>query len=103
MENMHAPGHLAPGQLGGSLSLAVDRLDKALQALEERVRALNNGEPLPDYTPPSAGSEDVQRVLDELAAVRAEKDQLAAAANHAFDALGLAAANIRTLLAEEAA
>jgi len=98
MENMHVPG-----QLGGSLSLAVDRLDKALQALEERVRALNNGEPLPDYVPPSAGSEDVQRVMDELAAVRAEKDQLAAVANQAFDALGLAAANIRILLADEAA
>lgn len=100
MENMHVPG-----QLGGSLSLAVDRLDRALQALEERVRALNNGEPLPDYTPPAAGSGDgdVQRVLDELAAVRAEKDQLAAAANSAFDALGVAAANIRTLLADEAA
>ncbi len=99
MENMH----LAPGQLGGSLSLAVDRLDRALQALEERVRALNNGEPLPEYAPPQAGSEDVQRVLDELAAVRAEKDQLAAVANTAFDALGVAAANIRTLLADEAA
>ncbi|MBW8733405.1 MAG: hypothetical protein JF571_03675 [Asticcacaulis sp.] len=100
MENVHAQG-----QLGGSLSLAVDRLDRALQALEERVRALNSGEPLPEYVPPatSAGSPDVQPLLDELAQVRAEKDQLAAVANDAFEALGAAAANIRTLLADEAA
>lgn len=93
------------GQMGGSLSVAVDRLDRALAALESRVQALNNGEPLPDYVPPSAEgtSEDFQRVLEELQAVRAEKDSLAAAANDAFEALGAAAANIRILLRDEAA
>ncbi len=101
MENGHNPG-----QLGGSLSMAVDRLDRALAALEARVQALNNGEPLPDYTPPSeaaATGEDMQRVMKELQTVRAEKDQLAAVANDAFEALGAAAANIRILLRDEAA
>ncbi len=92
------------GQFGGSLSMAVDRLDRALAALEARVQALNNGEPLPDYTPPpTQTSEDVSRILQELENVRTEKDQLAAAANDAFEALGAAAANIRILLRDEAA
>ncbi len=93
------------GQLGGALSLAVDRLDRALAALESRVQALNNGEPLPDYVPPSAEaySADYERVLSELETVRREKDALAAVANSAFDALGSAASNIRVLLREEAA
>ncbi len=101
MENVHNPG-----QQGGSLTMAVDRLDRALAALEARVQALNNGEPLPDYVPPSeaaATGEDMQRVMKELQTVRAEKDQLAAVANDAFEALGAAAANIRILLRDEAA
>ncbi len=100
MENPHTTG-----QMGGSLGLAVDRLDRALEALEARVQALNNGEPLPDYVPPAVGeaNSDMQRVLQELQTVRAEKDQLAAAANDAFEALGAAAANIRILLRDEAA
>ncbi len=100
MENPHTTG-----QMGGSLSLAVDRLDRALEALEARVQALNNGEPLPEYVSPAVGeaSDDMQRVLQELQTVRAEKDQLAAAANDAFEALGAAAANIRILLRDEAA
>jgi hypothetical protein len=93
------------GQLGGALSMAVDRLDRALAALEARAQALNNGEPLPEYTPPLAGANnaDYERVLSELEAVRREKDALAAIANNAFDALGAAASNIRVLLREEAA
>ena len=101
MENVHNPG-----QQGGSLTMAVDRLDRALAALEARVQALNNGEPLPDYVPPSEAAvtgEDMQRVMKELQTVRAEKDQLAAVANDAFEALGAAAANIRILLRDEAA
>ena len=98
-----------PTPMGSSLSLAVDRLDRALEALEARVRALQNGDPLPadEYSPagtaPAAAGEDYLRVLSELAAVRAEKDALAAVANDAFDALGDAAANIRILLREQAA
>ena len=100
MENPHTTG-----QMGGTLGLAVDRLDRALAALEARVQALNNGEPLPEYAAPAVGegNEDLQRVLAELQTVRAEKDQLAAAANDAFEALGAAAANIRILLRDEAA
>jgi hypothetical protein len=100
MESSHGTG-----QLGGALSMAVDRLDRALAALEARAQALNDGEPLPEYTPPaSEGSNaEYQRVLDELDAVRREKDALAAVANTAFDALGTAASNIRVLLREEAA
>jgi len=100
MENPHSTG-----QMGGSLGLAVDRLDRALAALEARVQALNNGEPLPEYAVPAVGeaNDDMQRVLEELQTVRAEKDQLAAVANDAFEALGAAAANIRILLRDEAA
>ncbi len=102
MENTQMSGS---GPMGNSLGMAVDRLDRALAALEARVTALNNGEPLPDYVHPATEgtSEDFQRVLQELETVRAEKDQLAAVANDAFEALGAAAANIRILLRDEAA
>ena len=44
----------------------------------------------------------MQQILRELDNVRSEKEQLAAAANDAFEALGAAAANIRILLRDEA-
>lgn len=104
MDNVaHAP-------MGSSLSIAVDRLDKALGALEARVRALHNGEPVP---PPESYPE-VQAVdpeleahykalLQELEEVRERERQLKEAAELAFEALGSAAANIRILLRDEAA
>lgn len=107
MENMHNPG----GQGGGSLSLAVDRLDRALEALEARVRALRDGEPLPEYTPPAdvdmqaveGLQSEYQRVVRELELMRAREQQLAAAAQDAFHALGAAAADIRHILESEVA
>ncbi len=103
--------NLNPGQPGGSLSLAVDRLDKALEALEARVQALRDGEPLPEYTPPAAGDleamaalqAEYQRVVRELETMRQREQHLVAAAQDAFDALGGAAADIRNILEDEAA
>ena len=106
MENMHNAG-----QTGGSLSLAVDRLDRALEALESRVRALRDGEPLPEYTPP-AGVDmqaveglqaEYQRVVRELEAMRVREQNLTAAAQDAFHALGAAAADIRHIVESEVA
>lgn len=102
----------APGQIGNSLSLAVDRLDRALAALESRVRALQNGEPLP---PPLSGEAslpgesapesnlELQRLQHELEEAHQREQSLAKAAETAFQALGMAAANIRILLRDEAA
>jgi len=105
MDNVaHAP-------MGSSLSIAVDRLDKALEALEARVRALSNGEPIPE--PESYGEaaphpnpeleEHYKSLLRELDEVRERERQLVQAAELAFEALGSAAANIRILLRDEAA
>ena len=108
MENMQNSGQ---GQAGGSLSLAVDRLDKALEALESRVRALREGEPLPEYTPPATLDSqaadglqsEYQRVVRELEAMRVREQNLTAVAQDAFHALGAAAADIRHILENEVA
>jgi len=93
------------GQAGGSLSLAVDRLDRALEALESRVRALREGEPLPEYTPPADIDlqAEYQKVVRELEIMRSREQQLTAAAQDAFHALGGAAADIRHILENEVA
>ena len=98
------PSHMSTPP-GGSLSIAVDRLDRALEALESRVRALQSGEPLPEYQAGDAGGvgeSEYQRILEELEEARASNAQLAEAANGAYQALGEAAANIRQLLNSEA-
>ena len=106
MDNTQHAAQLG-GQMGGSLSLAVDRLDRALEALESRVRALQNGEtiPAPSGAPEGAsgGNDEYQHLLNELEEVRAREKQLSQAAHQAFEALGMAAANIRILLRDEAA
>ncbi len=96
MENVHGAG-----QIGSSLSVAVDRLDRALEALEERLRNLQPGDPF--ATIPPEVTEEYQRMQAELAGAREREQQLAQAAHGAFEALGMAAANIRILLREEAA
>ena len=109
MDNtQHSAQHGA--QMGGSLSLAVDRLDRALEALESRVRALQNGETIPapqgatEGAPENAsGNDEYQHLLNELEEVRVREQQLSQAAHQAFEALGVAAANIRILLRDEAA
>ena len=90
-------------QMGGSLSLAVDRLDRALEALESRVRALQNGETIPAPVGAPESNDEYQHLLNELEEVRAREQQLSQAAHQAFEALGMAAANIRILLRDEAA
>jgi len=97
--------------MGSSLSIAVDRLDKALGALESRVRALQSGEPLPEpeaYGEPAPHpnpelEDHYKALLRELEDVRTRERQLVEAAELAFEALGSAAANIRILLRDEAA
>ena len=90
---------------GGSLNLAVDRLDRALEALEARVRALQSGEPLPAFTSGEATgvNDEYDRVLAELEEARISNAELAVAATEAHAALGAAAANIRQMLNSEAA
>ena len=108
MENTHNPGS---GQTGGSLSLAVDRLDRALEALESRVQALRDGDPLPEYVPPASADlqaveglqVEYQRVVRELEIMRVREQQLTAAAQDAFHALGGAAADIRHIIENEVA
>ena len=93
-----AQTHLAPNHAaGGSLNVAVDRLDRALEALEARVRALQSGEPLPEFTG-SGTNDEYERVLAELEEARTSNAELAAAASAAHAALGAAAANIRQLV-----
>lgn len=92
-----AQTHLANQPAGGSLNLAVDRLDRALEALEARVRALQGGEPLPEFTG-SGTNDEFERVLAELEEARVSNTELAAAASAAHAALGMAAANIRQLV-----
>ncbi len=103
MDNAHTTT-----QSGGSLSVAVDRLDRALQALEARVHGLKNGETYEPDAYSAAPAADVsdgeyQSLLAELAEVRLREQQLAQAANDAYEALGTAAAQVRALLGSEAA
>ena len=95
MENTHGAG-----QMGSSLSVAVDRLDRALEALETRLRNLQDGE---QFTLPPGLEEEFTRMQGELEEARTREQQLAQAAHGAFEALGHAAANIRILLRDEAA
>ncbi len=98
----HSQTHLAPNHLasmgGSSLNVAVDRLDRALEALEARVRALQGGEPLPEFTGSGGGNAEYERMLSELEEARVSNAELAAAASAAHAALGAAAANIRQLV-----
>ena len=78
---------------GGNLAVAVDRLDRALVALETRVRALQKGQPIPAYDNghDAIRQEDYQRLLEELDVARASNAEMAAAAEGAYAALGSAA------------
>lgn len=91
-----------PNQTGSSLNIAVDRLDRALEALEARVRALQAGEPIPEFPGTeftgTGTNEEYERVLAELEEARTTNAELAAAATAAHAALGAAAANIRQMV-----
>ncbi|MDI7776298.1 DUF4164 family protein [Asticcacaulis sp. EMRT-3] len=98
-------GHMNPSAGGGNLAVAVNRLDRALAALEARVRALQSGQPIPEYEKnhDDIRQEDYQRLLVELDVARAQNAEMAAAAEEAYAALGSAASEIRQLMDEEAA
>lgn len=88
--------------IGVSLSQAVERLDKALLALEERLRNLDERtQQIPDTV--NAPSKGDSHLLGEIEALRERERVLEEAANGAYAALGEAAANIRQLMDEEAA
>lgn len=103
MENAQNTAQLSP-VAGASLTAAVERLDNALNALETRIRDLqgrsadHNG----DSFPPEAAAE-ARRLQDEIGALKAREKALEAAASEAFEALGVAAKDIRQLLNEQAA
>ena len=105
MEQGQAGLNAAGAAMGGHLAVAVDRLDKALAALESRVRALQAGEPLPapEGAADAVRQDDYRKLLEELDVARSHNAELAMAAESAYAALGAAAADIRQLLGEEAA
>lgn len=79
------------------LAMASERLEAAVAALETRIvtlksRADTGGAPLPS---------DYQALLDELEAIKGRERDLEAAAMGAFEALGIAAAQIRMIIATE--
>jgi len=84
----------------GPIIEATQRLERALEALEARFRALKAQADIPDLDGEAA---DYHRLLGEIEEVKARERVLEQAANGAFEALGQAAANIRLLLKEEAA
>ncbi|BBF80291.1 hypothetical protein [Asticcacaulis excentricus] len=99
MENAQNTAQLSP-VAGASLTAAVERLDSALNALETRIRDLqgrsadHNGDSFPA---------EARRLQDEIGALKAREKALEAAASEAFEALGVAAKDIRQLLNEQAA
>lgn len=93
-----AMGHASAS---GSLSVAMDRLDRALEALESRLQGLSGQASV------EGGDEALrlgyQQALEELGEVRVRERALADAADGAYETLKLAAANIRLLLQTEVA
>jgi hypothetical protein len=87
----------------GGLSEANQRLEKALESLEARIRVLKSrGAGVPSGHSPEEAVDQL-RLLGEIEAMKAREKMLELAAQSAFDALGQAAANIRDIIKEEAA
>lgn len=103
MENAQNTAQLSP-VAGASLTAAVERLDSALNALETRIRDLQgrSADHSGDSFPAEAAAE-ARRLQDEISALKAREKALEAAASEAFEALGVAAKDIRQLLNEQAA
>ncbi len=93
--------HLGLAPVTGNLNTAVDRLDRALEALEARLSGLSG--PATGEGGDEALRQGYQQALEELAEVRVRERALAEAADNAYETLKLAAANIRLLLQQEAA
>lgn len=103
MENAQNTAQLSP-VAGASLTAAVERLDSALNALETRIRDLQGRSV--DHSGDSSTAEaaaEARRLQDEIGALKAREKALEAAASEAFEALGVAAKDIRQLLNEQAA
>lgn len=84
----------------GNLAQAAQRLDLALESLETRMRSMRTR----TFAPFVDNADlDKQSLLIEIEEIRKREKDLEAAANAAFDLLGVAAANIRQLLDAEAA
>lgn len=86
---------------GSNLAAAVERLDGALRALESRVRDLKARSE--GMAVPAADDADAHRLQGEVAALKAREKVLEEAASEAFEALGVAAKDIRQILSEQAA
>jgi hypothetical protein len=87
----------------GGLNEASQRLEKALESLEARIRAIRvRGTGVSSSGKPE-DAVDQLRLLGEIEAMKAREKMLELAAQGAFEALGQAAANIRDMLNEEAA
>jgi len=107
MENaqntVHAATSAGSNPAGSNLAAAVDRLDSALKALEGRVRELKARSEGLTGTDGGADMADVLRLQDEVSALKAREKVLEKAASGAFEALGVAAKDIRQILSEQAA
>ncbi|ADU13309.1 hypothetical protein [Asticcacaulis excentricus] len=99
MENAQNTAQLSP-VAGASLTAAVERLDSALNALEIRIRDLHARSVDPQG---DSSITEARRLQDEIGALKAREKALEAAASEAFEALGMAAEDIRQLLNEQAA
>lgn len=103
MENAQNTAQLSP-VAGASLTAAVERLDGALMALETRIRDLKSrSDALAADSATPGASADVRQLQDEIDALKAREKVLEEAASGAFEALGVAAKDIRQLLNEQAA
>ncbi|BEV10992.1 DUF4164 family protein [Asticcacaulis sp. DW145] len=103
MENAQNTAQLSP-VAGASLSAAVERLDNALNALETRIRDLKErSETQGGDSSPTENAAEARRLQGEIDALKVREKALEAAASEAFEALGVAAKDIRQLLNEQAA
>ncbi len=107
MENAQNTAQLSP-VAGASLTAAVERLDSALNALETRIRDLqgrsvDHSVDLGGDSSTAEAAAEARRLQDEIGALKAREKALEVAASEAFEALGVAAKDIRQLLNEQAA
>lgn len=100
----HAHNSVPPGVVGAGndLGAAVDRLDQALATLESRILALQAQGTIPP-APTLLDGVDPEAMMAEIKVLQTREQTLVAAAEGAFAALGVAAADIRQIVKEQAA
>jgi hypothetical protein len=91
---------LSPNQVGDQLTVCVERLDVALQAIESHMQALGDSAP---KGPNLLHMAETDRLKAEVSALKAREKILEEAAKGAFIALGEAAQSIKLILDDEAA